>query len=218
MAEKYLIFDFDGVIANTEESNGNFLKKALREYGIILTQEDRQSLIGINDQTELERILKKAPEPVSLEELKQTRARIGNTYENTVIKPMPGLIYMMDELQKNGVKMALATSTTTRLILIALNRMHMISYFDAIVCGDMCDKKKPDPEIYQKVMAYLGAEPENCIVIEDSTVGIAAGKDAGAYVIAYSGSGIAQDRTRADFIVDTYEACQKKIKEQWNFK
>lgn len=206
-----VIFDFDGVISNTEESNCEFLQRALEEFGILLTDEEKYNLIGTSDRKILENILRKSSSDVSMEELTSMRAMIGNTYENTDIKPMPGLTAMLQSLQKSHIQMAIATSTSTRLIMTALNKMHLISYFDAIVCGDMCTKRKPDPEIYNKTMAYLNRNPEDCIIIEDSTAGITAGKRAGAYVIAYSGSGLEQDRSGADCLVETYEACQKVI-------
>lgn len=207
--KKNILFDFDGVISNTEESNGRFLAKALKEYGITLTSEERAQLIGTGDKTILDRILQKSSKPVSWEELQCTREKIGNTYENTEISPMPGLVSMLDFFKKQGIRMAIASSTSARLILTALNRMNLTAYFDVIVCGDMCTKSKPHPQIYQKAMEYLKAEPKDCIVIEDSTVGIEAGKRAGAYVIAYTGSGLEQNRREADCMVDTYKECIK---------
>lgn len=215
MKKNYLLFDFDGVISNTEESNGRFLEKALKEYGIPLTAEDKQRLIGTSGRSFLDQILQKGPVPVSREELQKTRCRIGNTYEHTDIAPMPGLISMLNFLKAHNVKMGIASSTSSKLILTALNRMNLTSYFDAIVCGDMCTESKPHPQIYQKVMEFLDAKPEECIIIEDSTVGIEAGKRAGVCVIAYSGSGLEQDQSAADYLAETYEICKHQIKEIW---
>ncbi|WP_225903830.1 HAD family hydrolase [Anaerocolumna chitinilytica] len=213
---KYVIFDFDGVIANTEESNGNFLAKAFNEYGIRFTKEDMYRLIGLNNSSELQGILNRASKQITMEEFMETRKKIGNTYENSKIQPMPGLIALIVYLRDRGIKMAIATSTSTKLIITALNRMHMLPYFECIVCGDMCDRKKPDPQVYQKAMEYLSAMPQDCIVIEDSTIGITAGKNAGAYVIGYGGSGIKQNREEADLIINTYDQCLHKIIEILN--
>jgi beta-phosphoglucomutase-like phosphatase (HAD superfamily) len=68
----------------------------------------------------------------------------------------------------------------------------------------MCLKSKPDPAIYLKAMALLGAAPQDCLVIEDSEVGIRAGKNAGATVVAFCGSAITQDTREADYQADTY--------------
>ena len=73
-----------------------------------------------------------------------------------------------------------------------------------VICGDMVSRRKPDPEPYREAMGRLGAAPEECIVIEDSPVGIQAGKAAGAAVIGFRGSGIHQDTSQADYQLDTF--------------
>ncbi|MDO5338280.1 MAG: HAD family phosphatase [Eubacteriales bacterium] len=213
MLKKYVLFDFDGVIANTEESNARYLEKALRVYGVALTAEERKSLLGTNDASRLQRILDAKNIGISMEEFILTRRQMGNTYENGDICPMEGLIPMIMWLREKGIQTGIASSTSARLIITALNRMRITPLFDVIVCGDMCMRSKPHPEIYQKTMKHLEALPGECIVIEDSAPGIHAAKAAGAYVIAYCGSKIEQDICEADFSVDTYEECWKKLRE-----
>ena len=211
MKKKYVLFDFDGVIADTERSNEEFLRNALAQYGIELTVEDRKSMLGTNNKSIIDSLLAKSPIPVSRAEFQETRDRMGNTYENTDILPMPGLRNMLEYLKNNKIKMAIASSTSSRLILSALDRMDLTKYFDVIVCGDMCSESKPHPQIYLKTMKYLGANCEECIVIEDSSAGIKAGKNAGAYVIAYTGSSIEQDISEAKCSVSSYCQCQKLL-------
>ena len=66
-------------------------------------------------------------------------------------------------------------------------------------------KSKPDPAVYLKAMALLGADSKDCLVIEDSEVGIRAGKNAGATVVAFCGSTVTQDTREADYQADTYD-------------
>lgn len=202
---KYVLFDFDGVIADTEESNARYLEKALNFYHIKLTDADRRKLIGTSDQSCLIDLLKKADADVSLEQLQTRRQEIGNTYEDGDISPFLGVVHYITQLRKSGRKTALVTSTSTRLIIAALNRMHMTNLFDVIMCGDMCQKSKPDPTIYLKAMAFLGADPQDCLVIEDSEVGIRAGKNADAAVLAFRGSSVTQNTREADYQADTYD-------------
>lgn len=200
----YVLFDFDGVIADTEESNAHYLEKALNFYQIKLTEEDRRKLVGMNDSCYLSDLLQKSGMGVSLEQLQARRRELGNTYEDGELSPFPGAVRYIDHLRKSGRKTALVTSTSTRLIIASLNRMHMANLFDVILCGDMCRRSKPDPAIYRKAMALLGADPKDCLVIEDSEVGIRAGKNAGATVVAFCGSTITQDTREADYQVNTY--------------
>ncbi len=212
MDKKYILFDFDGVIANTEESNAKYLRQALACFDIILTDEERSNLIGKNDPSLIAGLLSKSSKKVTLEEFTNKRRQIGNTYENSCMEPMPGLVSFIKEYRCKGIKTGIVTSTTTRLIIIALNRMNMMSLFDVIICGDMCTKSKPDPQGYLKAMNILGARPEECIVFEDSPVGIQAAKSAGAFVAAYCGSGIKQDISGADISVDSFLECHEKMK------
>lgn len=211
MIKKFALFDFDGVIANTEESNSRYLEKALSSFGVFLTEKDKKALIGTSDKTIVAKLLLRAPYPVTMTELAERRREIGNTYENGRIEPMPYLVEFICSLRKRGLRTAIVTSTSTRLIISALNRMKMMNLFDVIVCGDMCEKAKPDPEIYRKAMSFLNAKPEECVIVEDSTVGIHAGKSAGAYVIAYTGSGIDQDISEADEALDSYKKYEALI-------
>ena len=144
METEFVLFDFDGVIANTEESNAAYLEKALGAFGIRLTEEDKRLLIGTNDKTAIEALLSRAPVKVAAEELARMRKEVGNTYENSDIRPMPGVVSLIQHIRGRGMKTGLVTSTSTRLIMIALNRMKMTSLFDVVVCGDMCTNLKPD--------------------------------------------------------------------------
>lgn len=211
METEVVLFDFDGVIANTEESNAAYLEKALAAFGIQLADEDRKALIGTNDKTRIESLLSRSSVKVTAEDLAGKRRQLGNTYENSCICPMPGVVSLIQDIRGRRLKTGLVTSTSTRLIMIALNRMKMTGLFDVIICGDMCANCKPDPECYKMAMDYLEAEPRKCIVFEDSAVGIHAARLAGARVAAYRGSGIQQDVSEADFIVDSYEVCRDRL-------
>lgn len=90
METEFVLFDFDGVIANTEESNAAYLEKALSAFGIQLTDDDRKALIGTNDKTRIESLLSRSLVKVTAEDLAGKRRQVGNTYENSCIRPMPG--------------------------------------------------------------------------------------------------------------------------------
>jgi len=209
--KKFVLFDFDGVIANTEKSNCKYLEETLACFGIYLTDKDRQNLIGSNDKMIINQLLARSSQNVSYEQWLLKRKEFGNTYENGDIKPMPELILFIKFLKEKGFKIGIVTSTKTKLIIIALNRMNMTSLFDVIICGDMCTKNKPDPQCYQKAMFLLKANPEECIIFEDSEIGIHAAKQTGALVVAYGGSGIIQNVKEADIFITSYAECYKKL-------
>jgi beta-phosphoglucomutase len=92
MPIRCVLFDFDGVIADTEERNADYLASALAHFGVRLTDADRSALVGINDPSLLEALLKRAETPVTLEQLQAERTRHGNYYENGAdLHTQPGL-------------------------------------------------------------------------------------------------------------------------------
>lgn len=204
MTFRFALFDFDGVIADTETSNKEFLEKALAVFGVTLTDEERMSLVGTNDPHRIERFLSRANRTVTMEEYRAQRVVSGNTYENGDIAPMPGLISLLRDFRSKGIRTAVVSMTSLRLISIGLDRMGMTDLFDTVIGGDMVTNHKPNPEPYQMAMERLGARPEECIVFEDSPVGISAGKAAGAFVVGYTGASIQQDTSEADCVLDCF--------------
>ena len=205
MKRKYILFDFDGVIADTEGSNTVFLGKALALFGITLTKEDIYSLTGNNGGEPLLKILERAVPPIEYEPFMAIRRSMGNTYENGQLIPLPGIYELLENLKKAGIRMALVSSTSQRLIIRALERMNLTGYFEVVICGDTVKEHKPSPVPYHTAMGLLKAAPEECIVIEDSEVGIRAGKASGAYVIGYRGSELSQNTALADVSIDSYD-------------
>lgn len=176
-----------------------------------MLEEIESPLIGTHDQELLIEFLSRAPRKVTVEQLTRRRKELGNTYENGNIAPIPGIVPLIQGLRQSGVKTALVSSTATHLIIMGLNRMQMTDLFDVIVCGDMCAERKPDPECYLKAMGLLGAVPQECLVFEDSSVGIHAAKQAGIEVAAFTGSGNGQDVSEADYVVSSYEESKRVL-------
>lgn len=160
MPIRCVLFDFDGVIADTEGRNADYLAAALAHFGVRLTEADRSALVGINDSSLLEALLKRAEMPVTLEQLQTERARRGNYYENGAdLHPQPGLREFLSALRAQGIRTGVVSSTRSQLILTALDRLHLVSQFDVVICGDMVTRRKPDPEPYLRAAQLLGACP-----------------------------------------------------------
>lgn len=206
MQKKFVLFDFDGVIVDTEPHNADNLAKALSHFGITMSEEEKRDQVGRNDRDAIIRILARAKKKVTPEELLKERDLIGTYYETgDDFHAEDGLRKALQEIRSKGVRTAVVSSTSSKLILTGLNRLSLLSSFDVIVCGDMTEKHKPEPEPYLKAMEYLAARPEECFIVEDSPYGIKAGKAAGGTVIAYTGSSVKQDTTRADYVISHFD-------------
>lgn len=100
--------------------------------------------------------------------------------------PRPGVLRLMDEALEEGFKLAVCSAANASAVNLVLNRLvgrERLSKFDLILAGDIVSKKKPDPMIYNVACEQLGVRPENCVVIEDSQIGLQAALGANMTVI-----------------------------------
>jgi len=207
-----LIFDVDGVIADTEAVNARasikvfadllgvegvvrkdfeaglgrgaeeYLKAAARVHGLELTEEQIKKATQLRQEYFL-KILSQEPLP-----------------------PFPGVLELMDKAMKEkNFRVAIATSGTlekSRAVLEAANVPYRKMVY---INGDHVKNKKPDPELFLLTAERMGIEPANCVVIEDAPNGVQAAKAAGAKCIAVTNSTNAANLSKADLVCDSLE-------------
>ena len=99
------------------------------------------------------------------------------------LAPLPGLLPLLVEARKAGLKLAVATSAPPDNIAFVLDGLDLRRHFDAVVGEAEVQRAKPDPEIYLKAASRLGVDANTCVVFEDSLAGIASGLAAGMPVV-----------------------------------
>lgn len=212
-----VLFDFDGVIADTEPGTMAYLERAFEQLGIALTEHDWKGYIGQDGSIHTAHILKRNHCNVSVDEFLEQKRGLGNYYEDSKeLQAYQGVVDLLCWLRGKGVKTGLVSSTGSRLILTALNRMSMTALFDVVICGDMVTRKKPSPEGYEKAMEYLGISNRECLIIEDSPTGIQAAKSAGGFVVGLKCSRIEQDTSKADKEISSYAALKQELMKKMN--
>lgn len=107
MKKQYILFDFDGVIVNTEPQNAHYLQKTLKSFGIYMNHEDLKGFIGVNSREKILHYLSRSKENVSWEMYQKRRKEMGNTYENDAICPMPGLQELFQWMKGRNLKAGL---------------------------------------------------------------------------------------------------------------
>lgn len=114
----------------------------------------------------------------------------------------PGIRRFMREIKMAGILTGICTTSNEKIAhTIASNRLQEIN-FNIIIAGDSVAKKKPDPEIYLTALEKLGVKPSECLVVEDSNIGVIAAKAAGCRVIAtFNDYTKEEDLNHADIIV-----------------
>lgn len=183
------LFDFDGVIVDTESQYTVFWDRMGTEY---LGVEDfgrrikGQTLVQIFD-GHFSGMLKEQEEVV---------ARL-NEYEAAMSYDfLPGVVDFLHELKEAGVPTAIVTSSNQpKMEQVYRAHPQLDEMVDAILTSEDFSRSKPDPECFLKGMEILGGTPEETVVFEDSYHGLAAGRAAGAYVV-----GLATTNSREDIV------------------
>ena len=178
---KTALFDFDGVIVDTEPIYDIFWNNASERYGLGI--DNFADLIkGTTMASIMEKYFSKYPEDFQQMVLKES-----SEYEsNMPIPPMKGSIEFLHILKKNGVQMGLVTSSDKFKVDRAFQILQLNGIFDTVVTSDRITIGKPNPMGYLLAAADLNAKPEDCLVFEDSFAGIQAGNAAGMRVIGLS--------------------------------
>lgn len=178
---KTALFDFDGVIVDTEPIYDIFWNEAAERYGLGI-----DNFADIIKGTTLPYIIERYFSGYS-KEFKQMVIDESTAYESQMpLPPMPGSIDFMRMLKAHGVKIGLVTSSDNAKIDRAFQLIELDGIFDTIVTADRITEGKPNPMCYLLAAKDLGVEPKQCVVFEDSFNGIKAGKDAGMRVIGLS--------------------------------
>lgn len=179
-----VIFDFDGLIVDSETPEFEAHRQIFAEHGVELTAEEWRGEVGIwsatrNWFTKLGEITGQPVDTVALREEKRRRF-----WQVIKMEPLPGVRALLDELHAATVPLALASSAEATWINKATVQLDVTRYFRAIVTGDDVTHRKPHPEGYLLAAQRLGVAPARCVAIEDSQHGLAAAKAAGMKAVA----------------------------------
>ena len=202
MKIRAVIFDLDGVIADSEPLSGEGTKMVLERHGITMTDRERKEAIGRRLPDIFSDVLEVRGKKLSIEELMKERDRIFEGLVRKHLKAIPGSLELLQWLKDNGYRLALATSSHGSKMQLEVDHLGIGKFFDVVVCGDDVRKGKPDPEIFLKAAEKLGMKPEECAVVEDSEFGVQAAKFAGMKAIAFDSPNTHnQDISGADAII-----------------
>ena len=208
---KAVVFDMDGLMIDSERVYFDVGRQLAREFGKEVSDQTLGRMMGrkplesmIVYRTELG--LTQAPEDL----LKMRESRVMKAFEAGVA-PMPGLTAVLPKLAEK-YKLAIATSARRSMVDVIMRPLNLLQYFAVVQTSDDVIHGKPNPEIYLKAMARLDVKPSESIVLEDSSNGARAGKNAGAYTIAvpsiYTRD---QDFTFVDYVASSLTDAATKI-------
>ena len=182
---KALIFDFDGLIIDSESPEFEAWHELFAEYGRELGPELWADLVGRPPtHFDLYGYFCKHIDPViEVEKLRQDRR--ARVIALTITQPiLPGVEEYLQSATALGLRIGLASSSTRDHVRGHLHRLKLLDYFHSIRCFEDTDRHKPDPTPYLKVLEDLGVKADEAIALEDSPNGVAAAKAAGIFCVA----------------------------------
>ncbi len=203
-----VIFDMDGLMVDTENLHHESFKKALERYGVrpIPNAQGVIHVSGVSAEANWERFKKQYNFDADVVELTKIKHEIHLKLLQDKVEAMPGLFELLENLKKNGYKLAIASSSVRTQINLIIDRLDIADFFDAITSGEEVTKGKPAPDIFLKAAAKLKTEPEECIVLEDAMNGMKAAKAANMCTIVVPNKFTQhEDFTAANLVVSSLE-------------
>jgi HAD superfamily hydrolase (TIGR01509 family) len=181
-----VIFDFDGVVLDSETPEYESHRRIFERCGVALTPEEWCDQIGLwveeNEQRWHARLCQRssqAPDWIAYEAEKRRLFQ-----ELIAPEPMRGIRELLDRLAAGGVPVAIASTAPARWVVAAAERIGLGGRFSAIVTADDVKRRKPAPDVYLEAARRIGADPARSVAIEDSAPGIASARAAGLRVVA----------------------------------
>jgi len=195
----------DGVIIDSEPLHFESDRMVMREFGVELTDEELNRYVGVANPQMWAELKDKYNINLTIDELlERQHANKLKLLKEIQLETISGIDELILDLQKKGIAIALASSSSREFIELVLEKLGITECFQVIVSGDEVEKGKPEPDIFLKAAELLKVAPENCIVLEDAEHGVNAAKKAGMKCIGFinpnSGN---QDLSKADKIVST---------------
>lgn len=211
-----IIFDFDGVIVDTEIVSYRIYKKILSDFGHDFTKYDyAYNFSGKTEEKNVINLIDQYKLPLSFDECFDLVISTEKSMLTKGVDLKAGVNELLTYLSDNNIKIVVASSSTRERALNILEKHDIKHYFEGFVFSEDISKSKPNPEIFTKANELLGFDKEECLVIEDSENGILAGYSAGIPVICVPDMKIPKDEylNKTKHVVNSLEDIIKIIDE-----
>jgi len=206
MVQWGLIFDVDGVIADTETLNAQASVQMFQQlYGVTVEPEDFRPFVGTGDERYVQGVAEQYGVHIDTEVAVQRRAEnFFGLLRDSPLPASPGVLELVAAARQTpSVKLAIATSgQKTKQFPVIQGTGLKLDWFDVVITGNDIDRKKPDPQIYLRTAQRLQIPAERCVVFEDAPVGVQAAKAAGMFCVAVTSTVSREALGNADLVVD----------------
>ncbi len=202
---KAVIFDLDGTLIDNNAYHIEAWKVFYNNIGREFTMDEYTNRMNGRINRDIFNFI--FDRPLTSEEIDKYTYEKEKLYRELYapyIKPIPGLLTLLQQLKDAAIPMAIATSGWPVNIAFMFEHIAIKDYFNDVIDATLVTNSKPDPEIFLKAAAAVSADPANCIAFEDSVAGVRSAKAAGMKVIALTTTHTKQDLAQADKIIADY--------------
>ena len=199
---KAILFDLDGLMVDSEPHSLASWEAVLHERGVTLDQLTIDSILGLRIDATARTLIDKYHLSDSVPDLSAAKTvyQIAHLADN--VKPMPGLLELLDEIDQRGLKKAVASSGVRPYVEAVLRVNGLLDRFSVIITGDQVAHGKPAPDVFLAAARALNVEPSHCLVLEDAPAGVQAAQSAGMLCFAVPDHSVAQfDLSQADKVM-----------------
>lgn len=216
MMIKAVLFDMDGILYDSEYYYMNGTIEQMRRYGYDGPDEDIYAVIGTTMEETYAILHRLLNGKVPLEVIRKNNEHYFQEEHPLRFREImfPGVPEELRSLKEMGILTAVCSASPLQLIKDSLQEMDILDLFDFYESGENVRNPKPAPDIYLLAQQELGVAREECVVYEDSTFGIEAGKRAGIYTVAREDKRFFQDQSHADAIVRDIQSLVRWIRKE----
>ena len=214
MNKKGFIFDLDGVIVDTAKYHFLAWQNLAKSIDIDFTHEQNEQLKGVSRVKSLEKILEWGNKTISEELFTSLMGKKNEEYLSFISKMtdeeiLPDVPRVLDYLIEKAQPISLGSASKNARPI--LEKVNLLSKFDAIVDGNDVSKAKPDPEVFLIAAKHLNMKPEDCIVFEDSVAGVQAANTANMISIGIGEKDVLHE---ADYIFSDFTEIENSFIEE----
>ena len=198
-----VIFDMDGVLADTAEQHFQSWLAVAPRWGVQITRADFRATFGRPNHEGIPILFHRPVPPDELREIDRLKEQAFREIVRRSLEPLPGVVELVRALDGSGFRLAVGSSGPRENIELILETLGIARHFGAVVSGWDVSRGKPDPEVFLKAAARIGVEPACCVVIEDVPAGVQAARSAGMKCIAVTTTRPAYELQSADRVVES---------------
>ena len=208
-----ILFDLDGLMVDSEPHSIASWQAVLARRGAAFDQPTLDRILGLRLSTTAQLAvdlfhLSDHPADLAREKIEYQLAHLDGQ-----VQPMPGLIELLDDIDRRGLRKAIASSSLRRYVMAVLQTTHLTDRFSVIITGDDVINGKPAPDVFLKAAEALCVDPQHCLVLEDAPAGVQAAKAANMICIAVPNEHTWQlDLSPADEVLPSLLAVRDRLR------